>query len=228
MRSIFAATVLGACGVAALAPAVPVAAQPKELPVKVVTLSGQAETYKKGAPKWEPAKLRVELAQGDGARTLLGGRLVLMTTSGQALRLAQLTQVFFKDGEPGPGEPTRVRLDGGWLWVAVAPGATGSARIEVDTGPALVTVRGSGVGIRISRDGSVLVRVYHGTAACAGSGGQPAWERSLTDDQELTVSPAGAAGETRRLSREKGDADWVRWNEEQDHAGPYGGKPPKK
>ena len=55
MRSVFAATVLGACGIAVLAPAAPVAAQPKELPAKVVTLSGQAETYKKGAPKWEPA-----------------------------------------------------------------------------------------------------------------------------------------------------------------------------
>jgi hypothetical protein len=228
MRSVFAATVLAACGIAVLAPASPVAAQPKELPAKVVTLSGQAETYKKGAPKWEAAKLRVELAQGDGARTLSGGRLVLMTTSGQALRLAQFTQVFFKDAVPAAGEPTRVRLDGGWLWVAVTPGATGSARVEVDTGPAIVTVRGSGVGIRISRDGSVLVGVYHGTASCAGSGGQPAWERTLTDDQEITVSPAGAAGETRRLSREKADAEWVRWNEDQDHAGPYGGKPPKK
>jgi hypothetical protein len=228
MRSVFAATVLAACGIAVLAPASPVASQPKELPAKVVTLSGQAETYKKGAPKWEPAKLRVELAQGDGARTLSGGRLVLMTTSGQALRLAQFTQVFFKDAVPAAGEPTRVRLDGGWLWVAVTPGATGSARVEVDTGPAVVTVRGSGVGIRISRDGSVLVGVYHGTASCAGSGSQPTWERTLTDDQEITVSPAGAAGETRRLSREKVDAEWVRWNEDQDHAGPYGGKPPKK
>jgi FecR protein len=228
MRRMLAAAVLGVWGMVALVPATPAAAQPKELPAKVVTLSGQAETYKKGAPKWEPAKLRAELAPGDGARTLAGGRLVLMTTSGQAMRLAPLTQLFFKEGEPGAGEPTRVRFDGGWLWVAVAPGATGSTRIEVDTGPAVVTVRGSGVGIRISRDGSVLVRVYHGTATCAGAGGQPAWERILTDDQEIAISPAGAPGEARRLSREKADADWVRWNEEQDHAGPYGGKPPKK
>ncbi len=228
MRSVLAATMLGVIGIAALTPAGPAAAQPRELPAKVVTLSGPAETYKKGAPKWEPAKLRVELGHGDGARTLAAGRLVLMTASGQALRLAPLTQVFFKEGEAAAGEPTRVRFDGGWLWVAVTPGSAGSARVEVDTGPVVVTIRGSGVGIRTNRDGSVLVRVYHGTAVCAGHGAQPGWERALTDEQELTVSPTGAAGETRRLNREKVDAAWVLWNEEQDYAGPYGGKSPKK
>lgn len=228
MRSVFAAMALGVLGVAPLASAGPAAAQPKELPAKVVTLSGPSETYTKGAPKWEPAKLRVELGQGDGARTLPGGRLVLTTAGGQALRLAQLTQVFFKEGGAAAGEPTRVRLDGGWLWVAVTPAAADSARLEVDSGPVIVTVRSGGVGIRASRDGSVLVRVYHGTAVCAGPSAQPAWERTLTDEQEMIVSPAGAAGEMRRLTRDKLDAAWVLWNEEQDHAGPYGGSPPKK
>ena len=228
MRRALAMAVLGVLGVAALAPARSATAQPAELPAKVVTLSGPAETYKKGAPKWEPAKLRAELGPGDGARTLAGGRLVLMTVSGQALRLAQLTQVFVKEGEPAAGTPTRARLDGGWLWVAVTPAAAGSARLELDTGPVIVTVRGGGVGIRTNRDGSVLVRVYHGTAVCAGSDPQRPWERTLTDDQELTVSPAGATGEPRQLTRDKVDGAWVLWNEEQDAAGPYGGRPPKK
>jgi hypothetical protein len=228
MRRLLAATVLGVLGLGALAPAGSATAQPAELPAKVVTLRGQAETYKKGAPKWEPAKLRTEVSPGDGVRTLAGGRLVLMTVSGQALRLAEFTQVFVKEGEPAPGLPTRVRLDGGWLWVAVTPAATGSARLEVDTGPVLVTVRGGGVGIRANRDGSVLVRVYHGTAVCAGPDPQRPWERTLTEDQELVVSAVGALSEPRRLVRDKVDSAWVLWNEEQDAAGPYGGKPPKK
>ncbi|HET8575751.1 MAG TPA: FecR domain-containing protein [Methylomirabilota bacterium] len=228
MRRVLAVTILGVLGGGALGPAGPAGAQPAELPAKVVTLSGRAETYKKGAPAWEPAKLRAELGPGDGVRTLAGSRLVLMTTSGQALRLSQLSQVFFKEGEPAPGVPTRARFDGGWLWVAVTPAAAGSARLEVDTGPVVVTVRGGGIGIRTNRDGSVLVRVYHGTAVCAGPDVQRPWERTLSDEQELTVSAAGPVGEPRRLTRDKADAAWVRWNEQQDAAGPYGGKPATK
>ncbi len=231
MRRVRVSVVLGMVGLAALWATAPAAAQPKELPAKVVTLGGPAETFKKGAPKWDPAKLRAELVQGDGARTLPGGRVVLATASGQVLRMAQFTQLFFKEDEAAPGAgpaPTRVRLDYGWLWVAVVPGGATVYRIEVDAGPVTVTVRGGGAGIRVNPDGGVLVRVYHGVAVCAGPGAQRQWERQLADDQELVVSAVGAPGETRRLTRDKPDAAWVRWNEEQDYAGGFGGKPPKK
>jgi hypothetical protein len=218
-------------GLALLWAAAPAAAQPKELPAKVVTLGGQAETFRKGSTKWDPAKLRAELGQGDGVRTLSGGRVVLATTSGQVLRMAQFTQVFFKESEAAPDAapgPTRVRLDFGWLWVAVVPGGASVYRIEADAGPVTVTIRGGGAGIRINPDGGVLVRVYHGAAVCVGPGAQRQWERQLADDQEMVVSAAGVPGDARRLTRDKGDAAWVRWNEELDHAGAFGGKPPKK
>lgn len=231
MRIVRAAAVLGIAGLAALWPTAPAAAQPKELPAKVVTVGGQAETYRKGSTKWDPAKLRAELGQGDGVRTLPGGRVVLATTSGQVLRLAQLTQVFLKESEAAPDAapaPTRVRLDHGWLWVAVLPGGATAYRIEADAGPVTVTVRGGGVGIRVNPDGGVLVRVYHGAAVCAGPGAQRQWERQLADDQELVVSAAGVPGDARRLARDKLDAAWVRSNEELDYAGGFGGEPPKK
>lgn len=202
-------------------------AQPRELPAKVVTLSGQAESHKKGAPAWEPARLRAELQEGDGVRTGLGGRATVRTASGQALRLGSRSQIFFLGPEPGVEDgPTRVRMDGGWLWVAVVPGSPAMSQIEVRAGAALVAVRGGGAALRMNADGSVLVRVHHGTAACAGPAPQRQWERMLTGPQELLVPPSGAPGRPAGLAGDKLELTWVRWNAEQDFAGGYGGKRP--
>lgn len=205
------------------------AAQPKELPATVATLAGASEVFAKGADKWAPAKLRTELREGDGARTLVAGRLVLRTGNGHALRLAQLTQVFLAGNDLGAADqPLRVRLDGGWLWVAVTPGTAPRAKAEVRAGPVTVAVRGTGAGIRINRDGSVLVRVYHGAAECAGPGTGRQWTRALADEQELSVASGGVPGDVRTFKRDKVDAAWIKWNEEQDRAGGYGGKPPAR
>ena len=69
-------------------------------------------------------------------------------------------------------------------------------------------------------DGSVAVSVYHGAAMVSGEG----WQRPLAQDQELVVPPAGAPKETGALKRDKRDAEWVKWNEQQDRAGGYGAR----
>jgi hypothetical protein len=203
------------------------AAQPRELPFKAVTLAGRAEVYQAVAGAWKPASLRAELGPGDGARTLAGARLTLRTTSGQAVRLASLSRVSVLEDGVGGDEPTRVRLDAGAAWVAVMQGGPARESLEVRTSATTVTVRGSGVGITVGPDGSVRVRVYHGTAECASPGGERRWTRPLGADQELTVLAAGAPG-VKTFARDKVDADWVKWNEEQDLAGGYGGKPPER
>ncbi|HET7875728.1 MAG TPA: FecR family protein [Methylomirabilota bacterium] len=220
------AVAMWSMGVLAVAPA---AAQPKELPATVVTRAGPAETFIKGSPAWTPANLRAQVNEGDGVRTLPGGRLAVRTASGQVLRLAQLTQIFFlaPDGQAGD-RPVLVKMDSGWLWVAVMPGSPPRSQIEVRAGPASVTVRGTGAGIRLNRDGSVLIRVFHGEALCAGPDAERRWERVLKEGWELLVLAAGAPAEPRRLTREEQDEEWLRWNEEQDLAGEYGGKPPKR
>lgn len=201
----------------------PAFAQPAELPARLVTLSGPTETFAKGEARWTAAKLRAELGPGDGVRTLPGGRLTVKTTSGQSLRLGQLTQLFFLEPEQGAtGRPTAVRLDSGHLWVSVMPGAPATNHIEVRTQAATVTVRGTGAAIRFNPDGALLVRVYHGTAVCTGPGAVRQWERTLKQEQELLVSPAGAPGEVRGLTRDREDAAWVKWNADQDAAGGYG------
>ena len=69
-------------------------------------------------------------------------------------------------------------------------------------------------------DGSVLVSVYHGGVTVSGEG----WQRALTQDQRLLVPPIGAPKETVLLKREKRDAEWAKWNEQQDSAGGYGAR----
>ena len=201
-------------------------AQPRELPAKLVTLGGTAELNQKGTPAWAPAVLRGDVGEGDSVRTQLGGRVTLRTASGQALRLGSRSQIALLASEGGaaPG-PTRVRLDSGWLWVAVMPGSPASTQIEVRAGPAVVTVRGAGVGLRRSADGALLVQVHHGSAVCAGPDRQ--WERTLTGPQQLVVPASGVPAQPVALAVDPLETTWVRWNADQDLAGGYGGKPPQ-
>jgi ferric-dicitrate binding protein FerR (iron transport regulator) len=195
------------------------AAQPQELPAKIATLGGRAELSRKSAP-WAAAALRDELSAGDGVRTI-AGRLTVRTASGQSLRLGARTQIVFAaDDAPVTPGPTRLRMDGGLLWASVLPNGPLSTHIEVRAGPATVTARGGGASIGMNPDGSVVVAVYHGAVTVSGEG----WQRPLTQDQELLVPPVGAPREIGKLKREKRDAEWAKWNEQQDRAGGYGAR----
>ena len=204
----------------------PVSAQPRELPAKLVTLGGVAEVHRKDTPAWAPATLRADIDEGDSLRTQLGGRVTVRTASGQALRLGSRSQIALLPGETGPEPgPTRVRLDSGWLWVSVMPGSPASEQIEVRAGPATVTVRGAGAGIRRGADGTLLVQAHHGSVVCAGPNKQ--WERTLTGPQQLVVPASGTPAQPAALAIDPLETTWVRWNADQDVAGGYGGAPPK-
>jgi len=205
------------------------AAQPSELPATVVTLIGKAEWYKKGDTKWNPVELRDQLNVGDGLRTNPSVRATLRTTGGNAIRLAALTQIFFvapPAGAPEP-QPVRVRLDRGWLWVAVTPGMHAVAPIEVIAGPARVAVRDGGIGFRFHRDGSILIRAHHGLAEVRSSDPSVTWMRNVPGDQEALVPPTGPPEPNRPITREQAEINWALWNEEQDYVA-YGGKTPKR
>ena len=224
--------ILRACGGAAAVAALlmgPVAAhaQPAELPATVVTLTGKAELFKKGDTKWGVADLRDELREGDGLRTSPSVRATLRTGGGHSIRLAALTQVFVLPGlgPAGPLQPVLLRLDRGWLWVAVGPNTRAQAPVEVISGPARVGIRDGGVGFRLNRDGSVIVRTYHGQAMVRGAAAGGTWERNLPELQEVLVPASGPPAENRKITREEGEGLWVLWNEEQDYVA-YGGKPP--
>jgi FecR-like protein len=228
---------------AAFAPAA-VAAQPADLPATVSTLAGRSEVLPAGASTWIPAKLLPpdrstspdpskerlgsEVDAGASARVPGAGRMALRTPSGHALRIGSFSQIqLVGAAAAGAEEPLRVKLLAGRLWVAVSPVAGPRPRVAVDAGPVTVSVRGSGVSLRMDRDGSVLVRVYHGAAVAAGTAGGATWERPLKGGEELVVPATGAPGPPRALSRESHEEIWVRWNEEQDAAG-YGGPMPPR
>jgi len=197
-------------------------AQPKELPAQIVTIGGAGEVHRKDTPTWVPAELRGRLGEGESVRTQVGGRIALKTESGQALRLGSRSQLAFLPSAPGaePG-PTRVRLDNGWLWIAVTPNSAPPTQIEVRAGIAAVTVRGAAVGLRRGPDGSLLVQVHHGSAVCAGPDRQ--WERTLTGPQELLIPATGTPGAPVKLAVDPLETTWVKWNADQDVAGGYGG-----
>jgi hypothetical protein len=200
-------------------------AQPKELPAQIVTLGGVAELHRKDTPEWKVADLRARVGEGDSVRTQVGGRVTLRTASGQALRLGSRSQLALLAAQPSGGEsPTRVRLDNGWLWIAVAPNSEPSTQVEVQAGPGVVLVRGAGVGLRRGPDGSLLVQVHYGTAVCAGPDRQ--WERTLTGPQELRVPATGPPGAPATIAVDKLEATWVKWNADQDLAGGYGAPKP--
>src|SRR5262245_17523972 len=195
------------------------ASQPQEGPAMIATLAGHAELSRQQGP-WMPAALRDPLLAGDALRTI-GGRLTVRTASGQSLRLGAHTQIALATGAaPGASAPVRVRMDGGLMWVAVLPGSPVPAQIEVGVGPATITVRGGGTSIGTNPDGSVTVSVYHGAALASGEG----WQRALAQDQVLIVPPTGAPKETGALKRDKREAEWAKWNEQQDSAGGYGAR----
>ena len=203
--------ILRACGATAVLAALVMGsgsadAQPAELPATVVTLTGKAELFKKGDTRWGTAELRDEVREGDGVRTSPAVRTTLRTGGGHAIRLAALTQVFLMPPTGAAADPqvARVRLDRGWLWVAVTPGVHAQAPIEVVAGPARVAVRGGGVGFRLNRDGSVIVRAYHGLAVVRGSSPAGTWERSLPELQEVLVPAEGPPPENRSEERRVG------------------------
>ena len=206
--------------------AAPAAAQPKETPLTVATITGPVESMGTSGT-WTPAKLRTKIADGEGVRALAGGRLVLLTANGNAIRMAQLSQIFVPEAAAGTpaGAPLRLVLDGGRIWVSVLPLTVTRAPLELEVGPVTVAARSGGIGIRANTDGTVLVRVHHGLGIARATKGT-AWERTVKAGEELLVPASGPAPAARPLVNDPDEANWVKWNVDQDVAG-YGMPAPK-
>jgi hypothetical protein len=202
------------------APPPPAAAQPREWPVQLVTLSGQSEVFRKAAGRWEPAALRAELGEGDGVRTWPGAHATLKTGNGHSIRIAGASQVFLLTDDTAGAAAPRVRMDRGAVWIAVA-GVNVKPQLEVWAGLVAAGVRGGGVEVRGTADGSVMVRVHHGTAECKGPPERHEWTRPVSAGQELVVPAQGSPQAPRALTQDPVDSGWVKWNAEQDAAGGY-------
>ena len=200
---------------------------PGESALQVVTLFGQVELQKTRAAAWSAVTLRGEIQPGDVVRTLWG-RLTLRTPSGQSLRLPPGSRLALLEAG-ATDQPTRVRLDGGSVWAAVMPASPPPEQLEVQAGAVTCTVKGGGAGLTLGRDGSALVRAYHGAVDCAGSATERRWTRTLAEGLEMLVPSAGSPGEARAsVVQDKREAVWVKSNEEQDAAGGYGERLPAR
>jgi len=195
--------------------AVGLGAHAEDASLLVVTIVGQAEVRKSPEADWGPARLRAAIAPGGAARTS-AGRLSLRTAGGQTLRMDRGSAIEFVPAD----HAARVRLGEGSVWAAVAPLSPPGAHLSVETGPVVVSVREGGVGIAFASDGSVVIRVYHGSAECTGTSPDRPWSRALTDGQELSVSAAAQLGATSTFDRSTLEP-WAIWNEDQDLAGGY-------
>ncbi|HYB41235.1 MAG TPA: FecR domain-containing protein, partial [Candidatus Methylomirabilis sp.] len=178
--------------------------------------------FRKGGSAWTHASLRTALDVGDGVRTMADGRVSLRSVSGQSLRLAPLSRILVV--ETAADQPTRVKMEGGSVWVSVLPTSPPRENIEVVTGLVGVTVRDGGVAITVGRDGSTSIRVYHGRAECSGRTVEKACTRALAGGDELLVLAGGESPQIQKINRDKPN-DWVKFNEDQDWAGGYGTKP---
>jgi hypothetical protein len=199
-------------------------AEAAEWPATVVTVAGSAEALGKGRSAWARVELKDELVEGDAVRTGATTRLSLKTAGGHGLRLGPGTRLTLQADGDGGGRAPRVRVTGGWLWVAGLPAADSRSQLDVGVGPVTVGVVRGGAAIRVNRDGSVLVRVHHGAVICSGPGDRRDWVRPVGERQELAVPVAGAPGAVRPLTPEPIEVEWVKWNEDQDRAGGYGAR----
>jgi FecR protein len=210
----------------ALLGAAPAAAQPKETPLTASTMNGPSEIILKGG-SWVPAKLRDKVAEGDGARALSAARLTLLTSNGNSIRLAQLTQIFLVEpAANAPADaPLKVKLDGGRIWVSVLPLTVTRAPLEIEAGPVTIGARSGGIAVRTNSDGSILVRCYHGLGVARATSGA-AWERPVKAGEELAVPVSGAPPAPRPLTKDDDETAWVKWNADQDVVA-YGMPAPK-
>ena len=210
----------------ALVAPTPARAQTQEAPLTVATINGPSEILRKGTQVWIPAKIRDKVADAEGARAMAGGRLVLLTASGNSLRLAQFTQILLPERPPGmlADAPLKVHLDGGRLWVSVLPMVTTRAPLEIEAGPVTVGPRAGGTVVRANPDGSITVRVYHGLAVARATKG--GWDRTLQAGTQVQVPAGGDAPTPGPLLAEPEEANWVKWNTDQDRVG-YGMPAPK-
>ena len=196
-----------------------------EWPATIVTVAGAAEALRPGRPAWAKVELREEVTEGDAVRTGATARLSLKTAGGHGLRLGPGTRLSLQaDGAGSGGRAPRVRMTGGWLWVAGRPAVGSRSQVDVGVGPVTVGLVRGGAAIRVNRDGSVLVRVHHGAVICSGPGDRRDWERPVGEQQELAVPITGPPGVARTLTPDPLEVEWVKWNEDQDWAGGYGAR----
>ncbi len=188
--------------------------------------------------------LKSPVSQGDTIETSTGTRLEISLPDGSAVRLGptsrlKLDAAAFTDS----GRSLKATLLIGKVWSKVTSVFGSERNFEIKTSHAVAGVRGTIFRVEADKASAVLVKVYAGTVAVAGSSsiappsGKPgerkqvpgpkevsrqAWEKLVSAMMQVRISAAGVAEEPTRFSEvdEVHDA-FALWNRARDgSAGP--------
>jgi hypothetical protein len=136
----------------------------------VTFLAGQAQRIAGG--KSTALAVGAPVFAGDVIETQKRTRLEIKLADQSALRLGPAARVDLSSASFGRSvEDRRVsaKLQVGNVWAKVAKTVGGESRFEVKTENAVAGVRGTTFRVDAARDRSVVVKVYNGTVAVAGS-----------------------------------------------------------
>ncbi len=219
------------------------AAAPAGSSGSVTFLAGEATRTAGG--RTEELARGSEVRQGDVLETRARTRLEITLPDRSVIRIGprsriELVSAFFSRSADERKVTARIAV--GNLWAKVARAAGGASRFEVQTENAVAGVRGTTFRVDARTDRSVVVKVYSGAVAVAGTlplprarpeGGQEErrqvpgpqqvtraqWERLVGQMMQIAVAPDGTPGEPRSFAlAAPGQDDWEEWNRGRDRA----------
>jgi hypothetical protein len=140
---------------------------------RLTSLSGGVEVLPAGAGTWRAALPGNELRSGDRVRTQPGAAATLTYFEGSEVRLdgeTELNLTRLSARPDGQNQTIIVGQTSGLTTHVVRPLPNDTARYEVDTPGAVITVRGTVFTVRVGARGALEVRVSEGAVAVAGPG----------------------------------------------------------
>ncbi len=209
----------------------------------VTFLAGEAT--RTAAGRTDRLALGSAVRQDDVLETAARTRLEISLPDRSVIRIGprsrvQLVSAFFSRSAEERKVTARIAV--GNIWARVARVAGGESRFEVQTENAVAGVRGTTFRVDARTDRSVVVKVYSGAVAVAGTAPLPRpaheggkqerhqvpgprqvtreqWEKLVGQMMQIAVAPDGTPGEPRSFAQAApGQDEWEEWNRERDRA----------
>jgi len=206
--------------------------------------SGDAAIRHRDSTAWIPARLKMEVFEGDVVRTAKESRVEITLMDKSVLRIGEETELeLTKATIAKKSKEVQSNLNKGKLWANIAQ-AGGSRTFQVKAPTAVCAVRGTIY--RIDADSTTTVLVYEGAVDVGPlrkleGKGQETRPRSLQPHQipgpyevpppyqvtleewirivrgfQVTVRPDGKYYKRRFDEAEDAKLEWVRWNKDRD------------
>jgi Glucodextranase, domain B len=156
---------------------------------QIVALQGKVEVQRANQTRWELAKEKQRLYNGDFVKTSADGSADIFLSDGTVYRVGPDSLMEMHSGaQPGPAAPAgevKVRVGQVNVYTASSPSVvlTDVVRAEVE--------QDSRVGVDVAEDSSTVVSAYAGKALVQGKVGEKV---ELSSQQAVRAAPEGALG----------------------------------